>query len=196
MYEVEIKVRADHDVVRTHLRGRDASSEGTVTQADTYYDAPHRDFAETDEALRLRRESAEDDQTVLVTYKGPLVDDSSKTREEHETGVDSPFAVEGILDGLGFEPAETVEKVRERFKLDGYTVTLDDVTGLGEFVEVEVEVPEDDVEDAREGAREVLESLGLDPDAGIRTSYLGLLLEADNGDGADDLTDSGGSLGL
>lgn len=196
MYEVEIKVRADHDEVRTHLRGRDASPEGTVTQADTYYDAPHRDFAETDEALRLRRESAEDDQTVLVTYKGPLVDDSSKTREEYETGVDSPFAVEGILDGLGFEPAETVEKVRERFKLDGYTVTLDDVTGLGEFVEVEVEVPENDVEDAREGARGVLESLGLDPDAGIRTSYLGLLLEADNGDGADDLTDSGGSLGL
>jgi adenylate cyclase class 2 len=196
MYEVEIKVRADHDVVRNHLRGRDASPEGTVTQVDTYYDAPHRDFAETDEALRVRRESADEDQTVLVTYKGPLVDDASKTREEYETGVDNPFAVESILDGLGFEPAETVEKERERFELDGYTVTLDDVTGLGEFVEVEVEVPENDVEDAREGARGVLESLGLDPDAGIRTSYLGLLLEADNGDGADDLTDSGGSLGL
>ena len=51
-------------------------------------------------------------------------------------------------------------------------------------VEVEVEVPEDEVEDAREGARETLESLGLDPEAGIRTSYLGLLLEADDGGGA------------
>jgi len=180
MYEVEIKVRADHDVVRSHLHGLDAAPEGTITQVDTYYDAPHRDFAETDEALRVRRETTDRDERVALTYKGPLIDEDSKSREEHETAVDDPIAAEGILDGLGFEPAATVEKERERFTLNGYTVTLDDVDGLGEFVEVEIETPDDDIADAREGAKGVLKSLGLDPEAGIRTSYLGLLLEAED----------------
>lgn len=176
MYEVEFKLRADHDPVRRRLHALGAAPGDTVRQVDTYYDAPDRDFAETDEALRLREEMTEHDESTAITYKGPLVDDTSKSREEHQTRVRNRGAIEGILDGLGFEPAATVEKERERFDLDGYTVTLDDVDGLGEFVEVETETTDDDIADAREGARGVLESLGLDPDTGIRTAYLDMLL--------------------
>ena len=179
MYEVEIKVRADHDVVRNHLHGLDAIPGGSVRQVDTYYDAPDRDFAETDEALRVREEVTEHDESTAITYKGPLIDESSKSREEHQTRVQDREAIEGILYGLGFEPAATVEKDRERFDLNGYTVTLDDVDGLGQFVEVETETSDDDIADAREGAEGILRSLGLDPDAGIRTSYLGLLLDSE-----------------
>ncbi|WP_276260933.1 class IV adenylate cyclase [Haloglomus litoreum] len=183
MYEVELKVRADHDRVRARLADVGATDAGGVSQVDTYYDAPHRDFATTDEALRLRRETpvdGEDDapETVTkLTYKGPLVETESKTRREHETVVLDDDAAEGILAGLGFEPAATVEKHRRFFRYGGYTVTLDRVDGLGEFVEVETEA--EAVEAAREGAVEVLEELGLDPDDQIRTSYLGLLLAAD-----------------
>lgn len=186
MYEVEIKVPADHDSVRGALEKREAAVLNTVTQADTYYEAPMREFAETDEALRVRRERADsedgrstsrDAETVKLTYKGPLVDESSKTREEHETAVEDAAAIEATLDALGFEPVATVEKRRERFALDGYTVSLDGVTDLGEFVEIEKEVEEAEIDEAREGAIAVLESLDLDPDEGIRTSYLGLLLD-------------------
>jgi adenylate cyclase class 2 len=176
MYEVEVKVRADHGAVRAALSAAGASAEGSVEQTDTYYDAPHRDFAATDEALRVRRERRDGTETLL-TYKGPLVDDASKTREEHETAVCDAAALRDVLDALGFEPAATVEKERERFRLDGYTVTLDDVAGLGEFVEVERDVPESEVKRARDGARALLRDLDLDPDDQIRTSYLGLLLD-------------------
>ena len=185
MYEVEIKVRADHDAVRGTLEEQEAASLNTVTQADTYYNAPMRDFAETDEALRVRRERTDsgerrsanrDAERAKLTYKGPLVDESSKTREEHETGVDDGAAIEAMLDALGFEPVATVEKRRERFALDGYTVTLDTVTDLGKFLEIETEAEEGEIDEAREGAVAVLESLGLDPGDGIRTSYLELLL--------------------
>jgi adenylate cyclase class 2 len=190
MYEVEMKVRADHGSVRERLAEAGADPLGGVRQVDTYYDAPHRDFAETDEALRIRRETPADgaaevdeddtdaDTGARVTYKGPLVEQESKTREEHETGVDDGAELDAALRGLGFSPAATVEKERERYALDGYTVTLDRVEGLGEFVEVEREAKEADIETVREGAAAVLERLGLDPEAGIRTSYLGLLLEA------------------
>lgn len=183
MYEVEIKVRADHEAIRGALEERGAATLSTVTQIDSYYDAPMREFAETDEALRVRHERAEGeegrspnrDAETTLTYKGPLVDEDSKTREEHETVVEDGAAIEATLSALGFEPVATVEKRRERFALEGYTVTLDAVTDLGEFVEVETEA-EEEIDEAREGAIAVLESLGLDPAAGIRTSYLELLL--------------------
>ncbi|MXR40904.1 class IV adenylate cyclase [Halobaculum sp. WSA2] len=183
MYEVEVKVRADHDEVRARLADIDATRLRRVRQVDTYYDAPHRDFAETDEALRLRRETVTGvdgnaDTETRIAYKGPLVEAESKTREEFETVVADGDAVEGLLDGLGFSPAATVEKDREFRSVDGYTVTLDDVAGVGEFVEVEREAIESNIESAREGAYAVLRELGLDPDDQIRTSYLGLLLRS------------------
>ena len=185
MYEVELKVEADHERVRETLAANDADRERQVRQEDTYYDAPNRDFAATDEALRTRRETdlESGSETTELTYKGPLVEDASKTREEHETVVGDPSATEGILDGLGFTPAATVEKRRDVYSLGGYTVTLDSVDGLGEFVEVERAVAAEDADDpgverVREGAVDILDDLGLDHDEQIRTSYLGLLLDA------------------
>lgn len=177
MYEVELKLRADHDRVRERLADCGADRVGAVTQRDTYYDAPDRDFAATDEALRVRRER-DDGTRVVLTYKGPLVDSDSKTREEAETRVSSREDVEAILGGLGYEPAATVVKERERYAVGDCTVTLDHVEKLGEFVEVEREATETDIDDARGDAVAVLETLGLDPDDQIRTSYLELLFEA------------------
>jgi adenylate cyclase class 2 len=201
MYEVELKVRADHGPVRRRLSALDAEPLGTVEQADTYYGHPVRDFAETDEALRIRRETCGGDGQgeagadadghgetgadvdgasgadvrTLVTYKGPLVEDESKTREELETGVEDGETMAAVLAELGFEAVETVEKTRERYRVDGYTVTLDTVEELGEFLEVETQA--ETVEPAREGAVELLRGLELDPAEQVRTSYLGLLLE-------------------
>jgi adenylate cyclase class 2 len=175
MFEVECKVRADHDSVRSRLESVGSERIESVTQEDTYYDAPDREFAETDEALRVREERAGEASETLLTYKGPLVDTESKTREEAETPVTDPAAMRSILEGLGYEPAATVRKERDRYSVDGVVVTLDNVEGLGEFVEAELET-EDDVDAARERVQSVLERLDLDPDEGIRTSYLGLLL--------------------
>jgi adenylate cyclase, class 2 len=181
MYEVEMKVRAAHDPLRRRLADLDADSRGTVTQADTYYDAPHRSFAETDEAVRIRRETPAGDDgtgegTTVLTYKGPLVEEASKTRVERETGIENGEAMGTILELLGFDPVATVEKRRERFSLAEFTVTLDSVSGLGEFVEVETEATEGERVAAREEAVSLLSRLGLDADEQIRTSYLELLL--------------------
>ncbi|THE64938.1 class IV adenylate cyclase [Salinadaptatus halalkaliphilus] len=192
MYEVEVKVPADLEVVSDRLEALGASRERAIVQADTYYDAPHREFAETDEALRIRRESTfgSDVGVARITYKGPLLDDESKSREEFETGVDDGETMAAVLTNLGFDPAATVRKERERYRLEPdtleaetpaypYTITLDAVEDVGEYVEVETDVErEADLEPAREGAYTVLERLDLDPDDQLRTSYLGLLLDS------------------
>lgn len=174
MYEVEVKVPADLDAVRERLEALDAEARGTVEQSDTYFDHPARSFAETDEALRLRRE----DGWTAITYKGPKVDVASKTRRELETTVGDTEAAEAILRAMDFDPVAAVEKTRERYELDGYTVTLDTVDGVGEFVEVEAEGEEAEIDDLRAGAEAVLRRLGLDPAEQVRTAYLELLLNA------------------
>lgn len=180
MYEVELKVEAAHEAVRERLRSLGVNRTETVTQEDTYYDAPDRSFANTDEALRIRSETRSGETTTILTYKGPLVDADSKTRTEAETSVDDPKSMAEILSGLGYEPAATVRKTREYYTLDDCTVTLDTVDGLGEFVEVEfgsdVEA-ESGIDAARERVENVLDQLGLDSGDQIRTSYLELLLE-------------------
>ncbi|MFB6163909.1 MAG: class IV adenylate cyclase [Haloarculaceae archaeon] len=181
MFEVEVKVRADLDAVRDRLLARGAEPVNDVTQVDTYFDAPHRDFAETDEAIRIRREHREDDTTARLTYKGPLVDADSKTREEVEASIANGDDVRAIFENLGFEPAATVRKDRERFRVDGCTVTLDAVADVGEFVEVETAAEtEAEIDAARESAFAVLRDLELDPDEQVCTSYLGMLLAGED----------------
>ncbi|CCQ34779.1 Adenylate cyclase protein [Halorhabdus tiamatea SARL4B] len=178
MYEVELKVRADHERAREALLSAGADPLGTVRQVDTYYEPPYRDFAATDEAFRVRREHVHGDTTAKITYKGPKIDATSKTREEHETTVADGETADAIFRGLGFEPVATVEKERHQYALREFTVTLDDVADLGAFLEVETDVEtEADIEAAREAATALLGDLGLDPEDQIRTSYLGLLLD-------------------
>lgn len=181
MYEVEVKVPANLERVRDRLADLDVFRTEQVTQIDRYYDAPHRSFADTDEALRVRRQRSGGDERVEVTYKGPLVDEASKTREEVQTTVADEDAIDLILDRLGFDAAATVRKERTFYDVDGYTVTLDDVADVGRFVEVETAASEADLHEARQGAFDVLDRLDLDPDDQVRTSYLGMLLEDSEG---------------
>jgi len=181
MYEVELKVPADVASVRSRLEAVGGAQTGAVIQSDTYYDAPHRSFPKTDEALRIRTETDPEasTETTRITYKGPLLEAESKSREEFETAVEDGETVDEIFTRLGFEPAATVRKEREHFSLEGYTITLDSVDDVGEYVEVETEVEREvDLENARRGAVDILERLDLDPNEQIRTSYLELLLEA------------------
>lgn len=185
MYEVELKLRVDHDAVRARLSELGATHTTTVRQRDTYYNAPHREFGETDEAIRIRNVEiidadfpTESETDAVLTYKGPLIDAGSKTREEYESPVEAE-AMADILAALGFSPLPTIEKEREQYQFEGYTITLDSVGDLGEFIEIERMADEDRIESVRDGAHEILQQLSLDPNEQITTSYLELYLESE-----------------
>lgn len=174
MIEVEFKAPANHGRVEPVLQEIGEKKE-VLHQVDTYYSAPHRDFNESDEALRLRMENGE----TILTYKGPKIDSGSKSRLEHEVQVESLDVMENILESLGFTEFQTVTKNRTVYEVNGYTVLLDDVEGLGEYVEVETEVDagvnNQEYRDGVEGARNLIERLGIDPSGTVRESYLELL---------------------
>lgn len=179
--EVEVKARAGNLAeVRQRLHDRGAERVDERREADVYLAHPQRDFAETDEALRVRRT----DEEVKLTYKGPRVDETTKTREEIDLAVGDAGKAEDVMAALGFDPAGRVVKHREVYELDGMTVVLDQVDGLGCFVEVETVVHED-VDEAREAVLGLAEQLGLDDRE--RRSYLELILEEEDeaGEAAD-----------
>src|SRR5919109_363528 len=91
MLEVEMKFTGvDFVRIRRRLARWGARGDPTRREADHYLNAPDRDFARTDEALRVRRIGRGN----FVTYKGPRRDQQTKTRTE----VEVPLAEEDRLD--------------------------------------------------------------------------------------------------
>jgi adenylate cyclase, class 2 len=168
MLEIEIKTRSEDNLrVEKQLLKRGATPLGEHDQVDEYFNHPCRDFAETDEALRLRKDS-----TSKITYKGPKIDKFTKTREEIEMRIDDLDQMATILIRLGFRSVARVRKKRKEYVLDGVTISLDSVEGLGDFVELEVQ-GEDAVE-GRSRIERLRDELGL---AGSeRRSYLEMLI--------------------
>jgi len=178
MIEVEVKGYADDAVFeRVRASFRFIRKE---YQDDTYYGHPCRDFAETDEALRIRVKRFDGHFEAFLTYKGPKLDSDSKTREEIEVELPDPDKQAFILERLGFREVLNVRKTREKYYVDrGVVLTLDDVEGLGKFVEIErlVETPSE-IPPTVEYLKGVLRSIGVENFE--RRSYLELLLEREN----------------
>lgn len=172
MLEIELKVRLPAlGPVREALLEKGARFKGRVREHDIYYNAPHRDFSKTDEALRVRYS----DGKAVVTYKGAKIKNLSlKAREELNTAVESGEVTEQILARLGFTKTAEVTKVRENYALGSTTVSLDDVEDLGTFAEIEV-IANQQQDIARETIEQVKKELGITGEP-ILASYLELLL--------------------
>lgn len=182
-YEVELKFRLDHgDPFRVKLLELAQPTEPPVRHRDEYFNHPSRNFAETDEAFRIRSIGAEN----RVTYKGPLVDTESKTRREIEIpfqqGDTGREQYRDMLLLLGFQSVFVVEKQRESFHMtwrgQAVELALDTVDDLGDFVELEMQCGFEEIEATRNRLWELAKSLGLEVQE--RRSYLRLLLAQQN----------------
>jgi adenylate cyclase class 2 len=146
-----------------------------VVQVDQYLNHPCRDFAQTDEAFRIRTVG----DASFVTYKGPKLDAATKTRRELELPIDglgSEFLE--LLSALGFRPAATVEKTRRPFELERSGLRVhgawDEVLGVGTFVELELMADDSQLDETKRIIASLARELELGPS--VRQSYLELLL--------------------
>jgi len=179
-YEVEQKYRvADPEQVRRLFADLGAVDGGCVVQVDTYYAHPNRDFAATDEALRIRRVGEKN----FITYKGPKLDATTKTRREIEfdfaAGEHGAEQCNQLLQALGFQRVAEVSKSRQisRLQRGKHSIELaaDEVQNVGSFVELEIGIErESELDEAREALAALATELGLvDVE---RRGYLEMLL--------------------
>jgi adenylate cyclase class 2 len=172
MLEVELKVKIPSlDPVREKLTQKNAQFLGKVHEHDIYYNAPHRDFGVTDEAVRVRYT----DDHAVVTYKGPKIRNFGlKAREELNFAVECGETFEKMLDRLGFTRTTDVNKWRETYKLGTASVTLDLVEELGTFAEIEV-IVEDEKDNPTSQIEKIANEIGAIGEP-LLASYLELLM--------------------
>lgn len=201
MYEVEQKYPvADVKAIEDRLGRLGASWHGTAEQVDRYFNHPSRDFAVTDEALRLRSTAA----GVAITWKGPRLDATAKTRREIElplalaavpaaaqamaavpAAAEAPSAVPAMLDhwtelleALGFRRVREVAKRRRlatvAWEGAAIEVALDHVADLGDFMELELQADASGIAPAAARIESLARELGCS-NAEPR-SYLEMLL--------------------
>ncbi|NYB51129.1 MAG: class IV adenylate cyclase [Methanobacteriaceae archaeon] len=177
MIEVEVKAHANKDFSKLEedLLNLGAVRVGDEFQEDTYFNAPHRDFSLTDEALRIRKIHYNDSEDIYITYKGAKMDKVSKTRKEVEVKVEDSLKVADILQSLSFQRVATVRKNRIIYNLGDLIITLDEVHGVGNFVEIEKEVEEgEDTQEALSQIFSTYSEIGI-KDGFERRSYLELM---------------------
>jgi adenylate cyclase class 2 len=177
--EVEQKFRiTDPAEVRARLADQGIELAEPQYQIDTYFAHPVRDFAATDEALRIRRLG----ESTYIAYKGPKLDQTTKTRREIELpiapGAQAAESLQQLLLALGFSPVAKVHKYRRRggIQWQGHAVEIawDEVQQLGTFLELEIMADEAGLQPAQAALASLAARLQLA--GGERRSYLEMLL--------------------
>ncbi len=151
-----------------------------LVQVDIYFAHPSKNFRQTDEALRLRRVGSDN----VITYKGPKLDKTTKTREEIElpiaSGEEGLSQFQTLLERLGFVAVSEVHKVRVPGILNWNDceihLALDSVQGLGDFLELEMMASKDSLARAKQQIDHLAAQLSLTQTE--RRGYLDLLLSS------------------
>ena len=179
MIEVEIKIKVKDGVLLEEKLLKTGFLKGNlVKESDIYFDNQAHQIKDSDGALRIR--SCENltlnHAKHFMTYKGPKMDTVSMTRKEVEMQIDDAQTGKDILMSLGYCLLYPVVKTRQYYHLEKITACLDQVDGLGEFLELEVIVSEDsEKQKALASLLALAQKLGCDPEDMVTTSYLSML---------------------
>ena len=166
---IELKAR-DPDPARSLQvsLGMGASDEGWLHQADTY-------FRVRNGRLKLREE---DTTSHLISYERS---DDAVARESRYrlVPISDPAGLKDALgDALGV--LVVVEKSRRLLLWHGVRIHLDEVRGLGSFIEIEaVADPASDLSTEHRRASELQDALAITPDRIVAFSYSDELLRID-----------------
>ena len=182
MIEVECKLHIDDiNAVESKLLELGFTQAGLVDEVDRYFDNEAGQIRGNDSALRIRttKNIMTGEAIAEINFKGPKLDKVSVTRPEFETCVTDEHIMTEILCQLGYKTVTPiVHKLRKSLVKDYITACLDDVEGLGTFLELEIVVNDDNKKDAALSEIEsILNKLGYNMSDTTRVSYLSALQE-------------------
>ena len=163
---IEIKARA-RDFQRQKALAQDLAGklEAELHQRDVFFESP---------TGRLKLRYLGRDKGNLISYQrqnqaGP------KSSHYQIFKTDQPRRLEQTL-RHGLPVRGVVEKVRYLYLVGQTRIHLDDVHGLGHFLELEVVMkPEQSVEDGEKIAREIMKTLEIDTEDLVDCAYLDLM---------------------
>jgi predicted adenylyl cyclase CyaB len=163
---VEIKARVrDLPAVRRAVEAIADGPPALLIQSDTFFEVPRG---------RLKLRAFADDTAELISYLRSDVGGPRESRFTKAPVSDSAALAAVLDDALG--TAGTVRKRRLLYRRGPTRIHVDEVEGLGSFLELEVELADD--QSTAEGeriARELMEELGISEDDLVTRAYVDLL---------------------
>ena len=186
-FETEIKIKLS-DIERKKIEAYLATKSqflGFFYQEDHYYDTRPPSYAELDKALRIRvQKPSSGDQEIELTFKGPKINQNSKTRKEINLNFGEKIdftTIKDFLQELGFFHSISIQKERREYvDINNIHFSLDKNI-LGYFLEIEIIInKEKQIKETESKMWELLcQILGeLSEKRRITKSYLELILES------------------
>lgn len=173
--EVEIRARVDgFEKIKETLKKIGADFSGTETQIDRIFGASkfldsNRMIVEGGLSARIR----ETNNKKTLEFKEIL---RERGGIELSSELTNTGMAEKMLKKLDFEEAFTIKKTRENYSHKDFTISLDKVEKLGNFIEIEKIVhSEDGADEARKECLALLNVLA--PEAKIETRKYGDLMQ-------------------
>ncbi|XP_048781192.2 uncharacterized protein LOC125683777 isoform X2 [Ostrea edulis] len=138
-----------------------------LVQEDVFFHVPNG---------RLKLRTIKDEKSELISYNRPD-EEGPKQSEFHTSPVVDPSALKKCL-GSALGIKGIVRKVRTLFMVGQTRVHVDQVEGLGDFMELEVQMQEgQSVEQLQKIAEDLMEKLGVSEKDLISVAYMDLLLK-------------------
>jgi predicted adenylyl cyclase CyaB len=176
MKEIELKIRINEDqteLLRQWLYDN-ATNEQTSKQEEHYLNKPDtkwdtcNGFKDSLETLRVRLENKGDS----CCFKKRVLDEKGKTshRDEYETKVTNGSTMMQIFEKLGLTEDTIIHKVRTTYLVNTFSnaasttqfeIVFDTVIGLGEFIEIELKTPTEDVKAGKTKIENLLKEIGI-----------------------------------
>ena len=163
---IEIKARvSDPEAILIRARKLTGAEPETILQTDTFFHA---------ETGRLKIREFADGTGELISYHRPDAE-GPKTSSYGIAPTPDARALRDVL--AAALPVRGVVQKKRLLLLAGRTrIHLDQVQGLGSFMELEVVLPEgDDPQDGEREAADLMEKLGIKPEDLVRGAYIDLL---------------------
>jgi len=163
---VEIKARAaDPDAIRRRAERLSGGPPSVLEQDDTFFHC-------RDGRLKLRVLSGRESE--LIHYDRPDRLEPAECRYTVCPCAAPALLREALSGALGVRGS--VRKVRSLFLAGQTRIHVDEVEGLGSFVELEVVLRTEQTRaDGERTAREIMRALGIEPRDLVETSYIDLL---------------------
>lgn len=176
MKEIEVKARIRNaDQILEKLTALGCVLSEPIRQIDTVYAkvvGTFDEYMKNDHFIRIREKS---DGKFIFTVKKPLSKEVL-TKAEHETEVKDAQELEQAIFLMGYQTANRVIKTRRTTHCGELEICIDDVEGLGAFIEVE-KMSDADMGIVRKELNVFLASLGISAEDQVHKGYDILMIE-------------------
>ncbi len=127
-------------------------------------------------SLRTRYSNKGGTETKSINVKVITKQSDHRSWQEFEITVNSSESAEAILQVLGFKKFFTLVKRRKIFKLNSFTINLEDIRGFGPVIEVEVMTTRNKSSRAKSEIITLLEKLSVPKKKIVSKSITNLLM--------------------